>query len=233
MALDKGMAVGDFYLQGGSLNVFTPGVGFDETGHIYELNTLAVNTFNEPIVVDYLAGVGDSVSYGIKNPDGPLFIPLFTASQTVGFGAAYATAGTTGESDEFCIGNDQMALRDASQLSYERWFTVGEGDVGPAGNFHEAAATPTGTTWLCPRRRHWFSTSGAHVFAYRCENEVCEEAPYIEWTTDVGIDSKPDGSFYGTLEAGDWELQVHRAGRPLLTGSPLQSQRVRDQDGAR
>ena len=45
IALDAGVAFGDFYLQGGSLNVFTPGIGFDEKGHVHELNLAEVNTF--------------------------------------------------------------------------------------------------------------------------------------------------------------------------------------------
>ena len=36
LALDEGFILGDFYLQGGSQNVFSPGIGFDEGGQLTE-----------------------------------------------------------------------------------------------------------------------------------------------------------------------------------------------------
>ncbi|MEC7985026.1 MAG: hypothetical protein VX278_07675, partial [Myxococcota bacterium] len=86
VAFDKGYIAGDFYLQGGSLNVFTPSIGFDEEGLIADLHNQQINMFNEPVFADFLAGVGDRVSYGIMNPKSPLLVPLFTSSQTVAVG---------------------------------------------------------------------------------------------------------------------------------------------------
>merc|ERR1711965_1252485 len=60
----------------------------DETGLVFELSQAEVNTFTEPILANFIAGTGKNISYGITNPNGQFYIPLFTSSQTVGFGAA-------------------------------------------------------------------------------------------------------------------------------------------------
>ena len=114
LTLETGVAMGDFYLQGGSTDVFVPGVGFDEDAYVYELEQQGVNTFNEPIVVEFLAGTADHVSYALSPNTGKLFIPLFTSSQTVAVGAGEQGDGTN---DRFPAG---------TALDYERWFAVGE-----------------------------------------------------------------------------------------------------------
>ena len=70
--------------------MFTPGVGFDEDSFVAELAEQGVNTFASPIVVDYLAGTADGVSYAIMADQGRLFVPLFTSSQTAAFGSKTA-----------------------------------------------------------------------------------------------------------------------------------------------
>ena len=53
--------------------------------------------------------------------------------------------------------------------------------------------------------------SDVNVFAYR----PGEDGPYVQWQTDVGQDTRPDGSFEGTLPTGRWDLVVHAEGRPV------------------
>ena len=68
IALADGYMAGDFYLQGGSLNVFTPGIGFDENGHVFDLNNDGINTFVQPIAADFISGTGKNVCYSIISP---------------------------------------------------------------------------------------------------------------------------------------------------------------------
>ena len=86
-ATNGGYAFGDFTLFGGSVDVFAPNIGFDESGHVQELMTAGYNTFVDPIVVPYLAGVSTDVSYVLMAAQGSLSVPMFTGSQTAGFGA--------------------------------------------------------------------------------------------------------------------------------------------------
>lgn len=200
LALENGVAFGDFYLQGGSVDVFTPGVGFDEDGYVAELNEQGINTFETPIRVPYLAGVADGVSYAIMANEGNLFVPLFTSSQTATFGAG--TLGD-GSAERFPAG---------TALTYERWFAVGKGDVGSALDaLYEARGDTVGrVSGNVVEEGTGAALSGVHVFVF----EAGAEAPFSEMLTDVGEDSTPDGSFSATLPPGSWELQAYAEGRP-------------------
>jgi hypothetical protein len=194
-AVENGIVGGDFYLQGGSVNVFGPGMGFDESGFVAEQRELDRNLFLDPAGFEFLAGVGDGVSYGIAGAVGDVYVPLFTASQTATF---YEFSPTRSGQ---------------KSLSYSRYFFVGTGDVGsildgiirvkeiPHGTLH-GVVLEEGTS--SPR-------SGYDVFAYR----PGDDGPYSQWRTDVDPrDDVADGSFGGTLPVGDWELMVHQQGRP-------------------
>lgn len=200
IALEEGVVLGDFYLQGGALNVFAPNVGFDEEGYIYELGQEGINSFQEPIPVDYIAGAGDGVSYGLIAAEGRLFVPLFTSSQTVAVGAGLLGDGSTNR------------FPDGTVVVYERYFTIGEGDVGSAlDNLLEARGDATGSvSGFVVEEGTNVALSDVRVFAY----EDGAELPYAEWTTDIGDDPKADGSFGGTLPPGDYELMVYARGRP-------------------
>jgi hypothetical protein len=211
LALDKGVAMGDFYLQGGSLDVFTPNIGFDENGYVFELNSQGVNTFSNPIPADYLAGTGDGTSYGIMSALGQLYIPLFTSSQTVTFGGALIP--------EEAEADPQNRFQDGTQLLYERWFGVGKGDVGSVVEafFEHAGVETVPVSGFVVEEGTGISLSDVHVFLYL----EGEDAPWMEWTTDIGDDSNPDGSFSGRLPVGDYELQVHAKNRPTSTRVPF------------
>ena len=207
IALENGVALGDFYLQGGALNVFAPNIGFDEEGYIHELSEQGINSFQDPIPVDYLAGAGEGVSYGLISTQGKLFVPLFTSSQTVAVGAGMLGDGSTNR------------FADGTVITYERYFTVGEGDVGSAlDNLLEARGDVVGSVQGFVRELGTnVALSGVRVFAYQDGAEL----PYAEWTTDIGDDPKADGSFGGTLPPGDYELMVYARGRPVSTRTPV------------
>ena len=101
---------------------------------------------------------------------------------------------------------------------YDRWFAVGHGDIGSAlDRLHEAAQTTVGTiSGHVIERSTGAALSDVSVFAYR----PGEDGP-VQWLTDVGQDTKPDGSFAGTLPVGQWELLVHAEGRPVSDRVPV------------
>jgi len=207
-ALENGAVLGDFYLQGGSVNVFTAGHGFFEKGMIHERNLAGINSFQDPIPVDFLAGTGDRVSYGLMPVQDKLFIPLFTSSQTVAMGGGMEGDGTPGR------------FADGLAIQYDRWFSVGSGDVGSALDaLLEAQEVPTGRVdGQVLEAGTGTPLSGLHVFVYAAG----ADAPWSEWKTDVGEDPTADGSFGGQLPVGQWELLVHGQGRPDPARVPIE-----------
>ncbi len=196
-----GVVFGDFYLQGGSVDVFTPGVGFDEETFVQGLLEQGANTFTDPIRLPFLAGTADRVSYALINNSGNMYVPMFTSSQTVAVGAGVNGDGSSARFED-----------GAGPYHYERWFGLGQGDVGSAvAAVWEATGQPVGTvTGHVVEQTTGLPLSGVKVFVY----EKDADAPFIEWTTDVGMDSQVDGSFRGTLPPGSYELMVHGEGRP-------------------
>ena len=208
-----GLVFGDFYLQGGSVDVFTPDVGFDEGTFVQEELSSGRNTFTDPIVVDFLAGNADRVSYALATAEGRLFVPMFTSSQTVAVGAGVEGDGTA---SRFAAGS--------GPYSYERWFGVGRGDVGSAIEaVWEAQGKALGRVeGAVVEHGTGAPLSDLRVLAYRAlDGGGFGDAPYLEWRTDVGEDPQIDGSFGGGLPPGSYELQVHGEGRPVHRRVPV------------
>lgn len=199
-AIETGLALGDFYLSGGSVDVFGPGMGFDEDGAVFEAMQRGENTFTDPFRFDFVAGVGDGVSYGIAPVQGSAFIPLFTASQTVVVGGGLEGDGTSAR------------FPANSAFMYERLFFVGEGDVGSlVDQYVEAREVPYGEVSGHVLDVTGQPVSGASVFVFK----PGADAPWSQWETDVSVDdTNLDGSFGGRLPVGQWELLVHRRGAP-------------------
>jgi len=213
-AIDTGVAIGDFYMSGGSLNDFLPGFGFDEKGLDLESRALGRNTFNEPYLMDFVASVGENASYGLAAADGPVAIPMFASSQTAVFGGVRQGDGSSGR------------FEDGEAFTYERYFTVGEGDVGsvldrllPAfaskkgptfGSTGQAGIVPGKVTGNVIEQVTGVSLSDVSVFVYR----QGEDDPWNMWRTDVGSDSRLDGSFGGSLPPGEYTVVAHQQNRP-------------------
>ncbi len=210
IALSTGVAMGDFWLAGGSVDVFGPGIGFDEDGAVYRKMIAGENTFQQPFEFPFLAAVGDGVSYGIAAADGNLFVPLFTASQTVVIGGG----------NDGTLPSDKFRFPANTQFSYDRYFFVGDGDVGSiVDQYVEARKVPHGTV-----TGHVFEQgtseplSKIDVFVYKPGDEY----PFSQWRTDHRADDGlADGSFGGSLPVGDWELMVHQHGRPTSDRLPI------------
>ena len=204
-ALGGGLALGDFYLQGGSVDVFAPDIGFDEEGFVYELGLAGTNTFQDPIPADFIAGTGTGVSYAIQPVTGREFVPMFTSSPTVAVGAG--------------ISKEDLAVSTATALYFDRYLAVGRGDVGSAvDGLLEARGESVGRVQgFVVEEGTGISLSDISVFAYRAG----ADRPWNQWTTDVGDDPHPDGSFGGNLPVGEWELQVYASGRPKGVRVPV------------
>ncbi len=214
VGLQDGIVMGDFFLAGGSLDVFAPGIGFDEDGAVYDRLVKGENAFVDPFEFPWVAAIGDGISYGIVPVEGSAYVPLFTASQTAIVGgiqdATKGTACTESPFNRFCVGD---------AFTYERLFFIGHGDVGSiVDRVLEARPAPHGTvSGRVVEEGTGRPLGQVDVFAYACAADAslpCAEQPYNQWRTDVRPDdSVPDGSFGGKLPVGDWELLVHRLGR--------------------
>ena len=66
-----GLLSGDFLFFGGEVNVFSPGLGFDEMRRIFENQWQQVPTLASPLMFDWIAGVAENVSYAwvTRNPE--------------------------------------------------------------------------------------------------------------------------------------------------------------------
>ena len=92
---------------------------------------------------------------------------------------------------------------------------VGQGDVGSALDaLLQARGAPVGRVeGFVIEQGTGAPISDAHIFAYQGMGEARASRPWNEWRSDVGQDTRPDGSFAGTLPPGDWTLLPHQKGR--------------------
>ncbi len=199
-ATGTGAAMGDFYLQGGAIDVFAPGIGFDEDGAVYRAAQQGQNLFQEPFQFPFIGGTGEQIAYGLAAATGDLYVPLFTSSQTAGFGAFKQGDG----SDE--------RFPEGTAFAYERYLAVGVGDMGSVyDKLAVARGDPTGTvSGNVLEEGSMAPMTGVSVFAY----EVGAEYPWMQWLSDVGEDTQLDGSFAGRLPPGEWEIAAYMRGRP-------------------
>lgn len=210
----EGVVMGDFMLSGGSVNVFAPGIGFDENGAVYRANVDGRNTFSDPFNYEFVAAVGDGVSYALVPSAGESFVPLFSASQTV---VVTGTKAGNGTPERFVPG---------SAFTYERHFLIGHGDVGSLmDQYVEIREIPWGeVTGSVLEEASLAPISGVNVLAFRacdehdipdCPAGGFEPFPYSHWRTDVRPDDDvADGSFGGRLPVGTYQLAMHDLGRP-------------------
>ncbi len=215
-ALFSGFSFGDFYLQGGSVDVFTPGLGFDEDRRVYESMSSGKNTFQNPFEVPFVAGVADGVSYAVATPQGSLYIPLFTSSQTAIFGAGVEGDPCDEDGETECE-DDRFPATAAYR--YERYLSVGRGDVGSAlDGLIEVLEWPHGEVGgHVVEAGTGVALSGASVLIYQKGADYA----WSQWLSDVGDDTQPDGSFGGHMPPGEYEVQVHKRGRPPGPRVPL------------
>jgi len=148
---ESGLLSGDFLLFGRRLDVFVPGLGFNEESHITETLLRGGDTLNNPVAFPYMAGIGDKISYALvsertraedpwgvcgDNQEEPskLLVPIETGAFTFVFTHWWrCPVGSTG-----CQGG--------GRLFYRRYFILGEGDVASILDIaHKIWDEPVGT----------------------------------------------------------------------------------------
>jgi hypothetical protein len=199
--MEDGIVTGDFFLAGGSLDVFAPGIGFDEDGAVTKAAAAGRNSFLDPFEFPFVVAVGDGLSYGIVPKEGSAFVPLFTSSQTAVVGGAKVR------------GPDQATFGADEAYTYERYFLFGHGDVGSVVDQYLEARDVAHGHIEGHVVEYATGTPISHIDVFAFEPGA--EAPWSQWRTDVRRDDNiPDGNFSGNLPVGTWEIMVHQLGRP-------------------
>ena len=209
-----GTQFGDFFFAGGDVDIFLPGIGFQETHAVVETLASGVNPFVHPFSLDFIGAAGDGVSYALGT-GGAMAAPIFTSGLTAVYGAAYCP-------DLVDLDGDPVQPESGTVFSYERFVGVGEGDVGTAVDALYAAYADRGIgveqggiTGRVVEAGSLRALSGVDVLVYRDTGAARDEFGlpptddlFTQFTTDVGRDSIRDGSFGGRIPAGDYLLVV-------------------------
>lgn len=222
----QGIQMGDFFFAGGDVDIFVPGIGFDEGIHVNQFFLDGNNSISDPFTFPFIAATGNGISYALGN-GASLSAPLFTSSLTAVFGG-----GVVPETD---ADGDPIPLPTGFQVSYERWMAVGQGDVGSALDAlftaYEKAGVPLDLGRIEGRVLEETSLdplSGVDVIVYRntgadrdANGLPPDEDIYAQFTTDVGQDAVRDGSFGGRLPAGNYLLVAKDHDRVVSTLVPV------------
>lgn len=132
--LGAGVFYGDLLIFGGGYTPFIPGAGYDTETDIRRLFDQGEDTLAQPLDIEAIYATGDRVSLGYISPQGRMQAPLFRGPFSLG--ATHASACPT--SDPACLSG--------KLVRFERWISVGEGDVASAQEpIREARDTPYGT----------------------------------------------------------------------------------------
>jgi hypothetical protein len=144
--MEPGAAGGDFLFFGERLMIFGAGIGFDIYKEIRNKFALGQDPLNHPIASDFLAGVGENVSYAIGNADagGKYLLPLYSGAVTAGFShGAHCYTGACPGTPRQCT--NVVDCSHVRSFVFERVFAVGDGDVASAArSLYEAWGTPLG-----------------------------------------------------------------------------------------
>jgi hypothetical protein len=211
-----GVLAGDLLLMSGKVNVFIPGSGFDHDSYIRSVFDSGGDIFSNPLSLDYVAAVGDDISYVYFEQRGKIMIPVFAESFTVSMSNKYA-----------CPRNDVDCMK-GKELRYRRLVSVGGGDVASAlAGYYKHHGIETGEVagHVIDRRTNR-PVSHTNVFALRLPKDWQEasdaeisQRSYDElasanraetrsdddplgqvgvvshFRTDTGLDIRQDGSF--------------------------------------
>ncbi|MEJ7732016.1 MAG: PHP domain-containing protein [Polyangiaceae bacterium] len=236
-----GIIAGDFVFFGNQNDVFAPGPGFDEDYAVQDAYNTGRNTFQEPLVYDFVAAAGGDVSYGYftkaASPDQAVAtnVPLFASAAT-----AFLAAGSNCR-----VAPDDDAECDAFRaFSYERYLVVGDGDIASVtGEMRRVRGTPTGHL---SGHVLWAQTAeavpNARLFVFIDPDpgaELADVAALAEANlraradvglvdaidADLGLDPTEDGDFAADLPPGDYRVVAQNAAGTALS-APLRLQVV-------
>lgn len=117
---DAGVFLGDLLIFGGNVTPFVSDIGYDTESDIRRLFDRGGDTLAQPLQLDAVFATGDRVSYGYASPDGDVLVPIFSGPFSMG--ATHAAS---------CPSSDPGCLSGVL-IRFERWLSVGEGDVASA-----------------------------------------------------------------------------------------------------
>ena len=180
-AINSGIVLGDFYLSGGHINVFAPGIGFDEEGAVFDVMSDGVNMFSIPSSSSLWLAWAMASATALHQKRAMALFPCLPRHRRRSWGAQDGD----GTNQRFADGT----------LEYERYY-VGHGDIGSiVDSYVEAREIPYGTVSGHVLERHTGdAVTDIDVFVYRRG----ESKPWSQWRTDVHPeDEQPDGSFSG------------------------------------
>ena len=215
---DGATTMGDFFLAGGDLDVFVPGIGFDEEIASNDAFLAGRNSVIDPFWFPYLAATGNGTSYAIGT-GGDLSAPLFTSSLTAVFGAAFQPElDDEGEPIQPPVG---------STFSYRRWLGLGQGDSGTAFDALMDAYEDNGygmtlgtLSGRVVEETTMEALSGVDVLVYHDTGAALDADGlppdtdiFSQYVTDPGMDRQHDGSFGGRLPVGRYLLVAKERGR--------------------
>ena len=219
---------GDFFFAGGNVDVFLPGIGFQEDRAVIEMMVDGTNPFIHPFDLPWVAAVGDGLSYALGS-GGRMSSPIFASSLTAVYGAAWIPP-----LDE---NGDPVQPEDGTVMTYQRFVGLGDGDIASAVDAlytafadHGLLATGLGTIeGRVVEEGTMDPVSGIEVLAYRDDPEAELDALGLppkthfvsHFRTDIGLDSIPDGSFSGRLPGGEYLLVTKDPSRGLGEPRPV------------
>ncbi len=217
-ALNSGATqFGDFFFAGGDVDIFLPGIGFQEDKAVVDALVGGNNPFVDPFRLPFVAATGKGVSYALGNGT-DLAAPIFTSSLTAVYGAAYVP-----EVDDE---GDPIQPEPGAVFTYERYLGVGDGDVGSAVESLLAAYGERNIGFEQARLEGQVveettmrGLSGVDVLVFQDTDErdangmPPKSALFTQWTTDAGYDGIPDGSYGGRIPAGEYLLVVNDTSR--------------------
>jgi hypothetical protein len=119
-ARDAGVFLGDLLVLGGHLTPFVRGVGYDTESDIRRLFDTNQDTLSQPLVVDAIYATADRMSLGYAAPDGQMLVPIFRGPFSLGT----THSATCATKDKGCL--------EGGIVRFERWISVGSGDVASA-----------------------------------------------------------------------------------------------------
>ncbi len=133
--LNGNLLLGDALFLGSSVTAFGPPFGFYLDGILWEMfmQDPPASSLSDPIVTDFIAGVGKGVSYGVAALDGNLQLPLFSSSISVMVSSKYVQP------------DHPIGERNYFSIYFDNYFIVGEGDAASVlDTVYELRGTPTG-----------------------------------------------------------------------------------------
>jgi hypothetical protein len=167
-----GFVAGDMALFGSSLFSFAPEIGF-EIDVQYRMSFLrGRSALNDPLSFDYLAGVGNGVSYAFFSQEGAVLFPFATESLTGSITHIQNCMIDTAD-DAAC---DMIPL-----IQYTRFLSVGDGDIASATRpIFELRGVATGELSgrvVTGRSLKPASRADVYAIADPCNPERCVEVP--------------------------------------------------------